>query len=98
MEKGVEAPMRDCTEKPTTRGSIKYDMSSNVTSQRMREEICDLMSMEEVNKPALRIQFLTRDGDANTNKGAVFLYFIFIFLFKFWPQNNVVFTSSKYKM
>ena len=45
-----------------------------------------------------RIQFLTRDGDANTNKGAVFLYFIFIFLFKFWPQNNVVFTSSKYKM
>ena len=55
MEKGVEAPMRDCTEKPTTRGSIKYDMSSNVTSQRMREEICDLMSMEEVNKPALRI-------------------------------------------
>ena len=55
MEKGVEAPMRDCTEKPTTRGSIKYDMSSNVTSQRTREEICDLMSMEEVNKPALRI-------------------------------------------
>ena len=45
-----------------------------------------------------RIQFLTRDGDANTNKGGVFLYFILIFLFKFWPQNNVVFTSSKYKM
>lgn len=47
--------MKDCTEKPTARGSIKYGMSSNVTSQRMREEICDLMSMEEVNKPALRI-------------------------------------------
>ena len=47
--------MKDCTEKPTARGSINYDMSSNVTSQRMCEEICHLMSMEEVNKPALRI-------------------------------------------
>ena len=43
-----------------------------------------------------RFQFLTRDGDANTNKGAVFLYFIF--LLKFCPQNNVVFISSKYEM
>ena len=54
MEKGVEAPMKDCTEKPTARRSITY-MSSDVTSRRMREEICDLMSMEEVDKPALRI-------------------------------------------
>ena len=45
-----------------------------------------------------RFQFLTWDGDANTNKGAVFLHFIFIFLFKFWSQNNVVFISSKYEM
>ena len=53
--KQVDTPMKDCTEKPTARRSIKYDMSSNVTSQRMCEEICHLMSMEEVNKPALRI-------------------------------------------
>ena len=54
-EKGVEAPMKDCSEKPTARRSITYDMSSDVTSRRVREEICDLMSMEEVDKPALRI-------------------------------------------
>ena len=33
MEKGVKVPMKDCTEKPATRGSRKYDMSSNVTSE-----------------------------------------------------------------
>ena len=47
--------MKDCSEKPTARRSITYDMSSDVTSRRVREEICDLMSMEEVDKPALRI-------------------------------------------
>lgn len=31
VEKGVEVPMKDCTEKPTARGSITYDISSNVT-------------------------------------------------------------------
>ena len=55
MEMGVEAPVKDCTKKPTVRRSITYDMSSDVTSRRIREEICDLMSMEEVHKPALKI-------------------------------------------
>lgn len=55
--------------------------------------------------PGCLFKFLTRDGNANTNKGAclwgplIFLSFLSVFfVFEFWAQNNVVFISSKYEL
>lgn len=55
--------------------------------------------------PGCLFKFLTRDGNANTNKGAclrgplIFLSFLSpFFVFEFWAQNNVVFISSKIEL
>lgn len=54
--------------------------------------------------PGCLFKFLTRDGNANTNKGAclwgplIYLFFLLFFVFEFWAQNNVVFISSKYEL